>query len=311
MVDAHPDIAMVPEIGWLADCYERRVRLTDDGMITGAFVDHLLERGSLGRYSQLPLTAADVRALGWTERSVHYAEALGAIFDAYARRAGKTLAGNKTVDLVRHVSALHELWPGAAIVHLIRDGRDVCLSANAWRRAPRLAAEFPTWPEDPVGTAALWWAWQVRLGREAGALVSPGRYMEIHYERLVSEPALELGRLCAASGFDYDPAMPKFHEGRTIESSPHDLDAKHAWRPPTPGLRDWRRSMRPDEVSRFEAVAGDVLAECGYEVTTTADPQERDALVPRALAGRVLPPDWLPHGAGGHTLHEELGTRKG
>ena len=33
---------------------------------------------------------------------------------------------------------------------------------------------------------------------------------------------------------------------------------------PTPGLRDWRRDMAPEHAARFEALAGDALAELGY-----------------------------------------------
>ncbi len=35
--------------------------------------------------------------------------------------------------------------------------------------------------------------------------------------------------------------------------------------PATPGSRDWRRQMSPASVERFEAIAGDLLAELGYE----------------------------------------------
>ncbi|HEX3318814.1 MAG TPA: hypothetical protein VHR88_12380 [Solirubrobacteraceae bacterium] len=33
---------------------------------------------------------------------------------------------------------------------------------------------------------------------------------------------------------------------------------------PTPGLRDWRRDLETVDAARFEAVAGDALAELGY-----------------------------------------------
>jgi hypothetical protein len=56
--------------------------------------------------------------------------------------------------------------------------------------------------------------------------------------------------------------MLRFHEGRTrMEGG---LDAKNAWLPITPGLRDWRVQMTAAEVERFEAVVGDLLDELGY-----------------------------------------------
>src|SRR5438445_13625155 len=75
-------------------------------------------------------------------------------------------------------------------------------------------------------------------------------------------PAEEVGRLCAFLGVPDDEAMLRFHEGRTAAAS--DRDAKHAWRPITPGLRDWRKRMPAADVERFEAAAGGLLDELGY-----------------------------------------------
>src|SRR5260370_4121670 len=56
--------------------------------------------------------------------------------------------------------------------------------------------------------------------------------------------------------------MLRYQEGLT-KSDPG-LDAKHAWIPITPGLRNWRSQMPTEDVERFEAAAGDLLDELGY-----------------------------------------------
>src|SRR5262249_13767425 len=159
-------------------------------------------------------------------------------FDRYGASVGKRLVANKTVDYALSIPILHQLWPESRFVHLIRDGRDVCLSAMHWRRASRLAELFTTWTEDPAGTSALWWEWHVRKAREDGRPLGGHLYYEIRYEALVAQPEAELQRLCAFLGVPYDERMSRFHEGRGREET--GLDAKHAWAPPTSGLRDWR-----------------------------------------------------------------------
>src|SRR5262249_13177100 len=69
-------------------------------------------------------------------------------------------------------------------------------------------------------------------------------------------------RLCEFLGVLYDGAMLRFHEGRTRNEP--GLDAKNAWRPITPGLRNWRTQMPPEDAERFEAVAGELLDELAY-----------------------------------------------
>jgi hypothetical protein len=51
--------------------------------------------------------------------------------------------------------------------------------------------------------------------------------------------------------------------------------------PPTKGLRDWRTQMSREDVALFEALAGDLLVDLGYERAV-----ERPTLGQRARAAR-------------------------
>src|SRR5262249_55446059 len=136
---------------------------------------------------------------------VAYSSFVSGLFDHYGEIHGKPLAGDKTPDYARNLPTLHALWPEAKFIHLIRDRRDVCLSAVNWKRkAARLASLFTTWGEESVATAAAWWEWHVRLAREGGLPLGPERYCEVRYEALVERPAEECARLCAFLGVPYD-----------------------------------------------------------------------------------------------------------
>jgi hypothetical protein len=147
-------------------------------------------------------------------------------------------------------------------VHLIRDGRDVCLSALSWPSAERSLGRYPTWREDPISTAAFWWKRKVRAGREGGQPLAPRLYREVRYEALVSDPARECAALCRFIGVPFDEAMVRFP--RRATSGDADFDRAHPWLPITAGLRDWRTQMPAEAVERFEALAGDLLGELGY-----------------------------------------------
>src|SRR3712207_490138 len=148
---------------------------------------------------------------------------------------------------------------------------DVC-SSDLWKKADRTAGRFATWEEDPVSTTALWWKWNATLGREDGAPLGSDLYHEVRYEALVSEPAKECEKLCSFLDLPYDDAMLRFHEGR--ERVEPGRSAKSAWLRVTPGLRDWRTQMCTADVERFEAAAGDLLEELGYERAFPHPPEE-------------------------------------
>jgi hypothetical protein len=88
--------------------------------------------------------------------------------------------------------------------------------------------------------------------------LEPDLYYELRYESLVAHPVQECSNLCAFLGVPYDEAMLHFHEGRTGQ------EGEIAWRPITPGLRDWSAQMPAEAMGRFEAAAGDLLDELGY-----------------------------------------------
>src|ERR671911_14072 len=228
--------------------------------------------------------------------AVPYPTFLNRVFGLYGKINNKPLVGNKTSGYVRRIPALHALWPKAKFVHIIRDGRDVCLSVLNWKKAERTAGRYASWEEDPVSTTALWWERKVRKGREDGAALGPGLYHEMHYEALVEDPQRECERLCEFLGVPYYDAMIRFHEGR--ERVEPGRGAKSAWLRVTSGLRDWRTEMCTGDVECFEAAAGDLLEELGYERAVPNPSSEaleqaariREAFTREALASGDQPP---------------------
>jgi hypothetical protein len=303
LLDAHPQLAVIDETRWIDRWFAERKGVTPEGFATRALVSNLFE---LPRFVQLGIRREELETLVDGGRSVPYPSFVSGIFDLYGASQGKALVGDKTPRYLRSIPLLHEFFPTAKFVHLIRDGRSTCLSVLNWQKAAKLARTFPTWNEEPVATAALWWEWQVRLGREAGSSLGSSLYREVRYEALVDDPAGSCRELCAFLGLHYDEAMLRFHEGRMRDDA--GLDAKKAWLPPTSGLRDWGSEMSRDEIERFEAAGGGLLDELGYPRAVThpstdaasAAIEIRDAFTRELRArGRRLPKTWaVPTGSG-------------
>ena len=267
LADAHPVLAVTHGTRWIVRLYQDGAGLTDDGRVTRQFIEQLIAHP---RFKTMAMNVPDVQRLHASRPGAPYAEFVTALFDLYGMRRGKRYVGDRSPEYVRSVPLLHDLWPAARFVHIIRDGRDVWLSVADWQKG---ATHLPTWGADPVSTTAVWWERNVRLAREAGAALGPQLYHELRYESLVADPVAECTRLCQFLGFPFDDRMLRFHEGRTRDLP--GLDAKKSWRPVTAGLRDWRSQMSLDEVGRFEAVAGGLLDELGYPRAATALRQDQ------------------------------------
>jgi hypothetical protein len=237
IVDAHPDIAIIPQTRWIPRWFDKRRGLTPEGVVTRQLVEELL---GYDKFAKLKIRREELENLIGYSEPIPYSDFVAGFFDLYGQRQGKRLVGDKTPRYARSIRTLHALWPRAKFVHIIHDGRDVCLSVLDWEYADRGPARFASWSEDPVTTVALWWELYLHLGREAGASLDPGLYREVPYE----------------------DAMLDFRKRR--ERTQPGLDAKKARQPVTSGLEDWRSQMTAGDVERFEAAVGDLLDELGY-----------------------------------------------
>ena len=190
------------------------------------------------------------------------AEALAAIYEAYADAAGKPRWGDKTPMYMRHLALLDELFSDAQYVHLIRDGRDTALS---FLQMPE-GTFTRTWahPRTPAQFACLWRK-EVAEARALGRRVGAMRYHEVRYEALVADPDTTVRGICAFAAIEFEPAMLDYAGAVDVSSKPHQ---QRLLAPPTTGVRSWRDDMAAADVAAFEAIAGDLLRELEYDVAS-------------------------------------------
>jgi hypothetical protein len=271
MLDAHPELTVPPETHFVPDLIKAaRERGADAERLHAAVVSHrtwgdfaldsdeLLER----------LRAIDPNDPG---------EAVRAFFDLYAERAGKPRWGDKTPAYMLAIRRIGRALQEARFVHLIRDGRDVALSQTA-----RGINEQP-----PVREQAERWQGRIRKARDQAAELGADRYRELRYEDLVREPEAALRAVCGLCDLPFDTAMLTYHEraAERLEEMAGELPAvgahaaqpagyrlaNHAptTKPPDPAkLEKWRREMPAPDLAAYEEVAGEMLAELGYEVSS-------------------------------------------
>lgn len=269
ILDAHPEIAIPPETGFL----------TIGATLKGKG-DKLRERffhavtnypESSPAWPDFEISAEEFRSALEEIAPFDISEGFRAFYRLYAARFGKSRWGDKTPIYCLSIDAIRRVLPEARFIHIIRDGRDVALSLRKmW---------FSPGPE--METQAAYWRQYIEAGRQSG-LGRPD-YLEIRYEHLIANTTETLERVCDFLDLEFDVSMLSFHtrtperlkehkgrmtgSGVMVTQEQRVRQQERTTQPPDVSRLDvWKREMTAEERNKFESVAGDLLAGLGYEV---------------------------------------------
>lgn len=168
----------------------------------------------------------------------------------------------KTPHNLVHTAYLGRLFPQARFLHVIRDGRAV-VSSLLQQRWIDPGTGKPVWYCADARSAARYWH-DVVAGVRQQATAVPGRYLEVRYERLVTEPRAVMVEVLAFLGESWHPAVLRHHEGDLAVSSRESSTDAVRSAVNTAALDKWRSTLDEQQLSGVREVAGSLLDDLGY-----------------------------------------------
>ena len=270
MLDSHPQLTIPPETHFVPELI--------DAIEAGAGPEQAVEvMQAVRQWGDLHIEPAEAIERFRALDDFNPGDALRAFYAIYAERQGKPRWGEKTPAYVRSMRKIEKALPEARFIHVIRDGRDVALSR--WKRT------LGDGEKAPAGQVAEGLQRRIRRAQKQGQRL--GHYLELRYEDLVTDTEPNLRRIAEFLELDWDPVMLRFYEraaDRMAEMA-RDLPASegkptrpgdermqaHAMtqKPPDPSaMYRWKERMSAEDVAAFDAEAGELLSDLGYEVGT-------------------------------------------
>lgn len=246
MLNRHPAIAVCRETDFYHYVYKRRHRFGDLNDLRNR---RRLVREYLGiqriQRMRLDLQALETRLL---QDGTSYPAFFAALLRFYAETHGKQRCGEKTPEHALFTETLCEWYPDAAIIHVVRDPRDVVASLR----------HLPWAPNNAIGNARLWFTRNLAARRSRHR----PQYLLVRYEELVTQPEGELRRICAFLGEDYSPAMLVPNWDPTADR-PWFQRAEQSVT--TARIGTWRTELSEADVALVEWVLGAHMKTFGYE----------------------------------------------
>jgi hypothetical protein len=275
ILDSHPDLTVGPELDFLEppdlgshvlECCRllaagdprvagRGVQTADPRFQPGVQFVKQCHRFGVDRKSLVAEIGEAVRAAGAEPTSFEQRCAVvDRIGELRRRRCGTRRWGIKIQRSILRGQDFARVWPGCALVHVIRDGRDVAAShvrGGRW------------WAHRDVETAARAWLEVVDGAPEAPTVV---------YERLVADPRATLETLLAELDLPWsDAVLAHTAVGHSLVAHPHEHPSADEVRRPVhaEAVGRYRRDLAPAEIHAFEAIAGHALERLGYPLAAS------------------------------------------
>ncbi len=222
--------------------------------------------------------------------------AIDYFMDKDSAASGKRIVGDKSPLHTDHVDEIHGLYPGAKVIHIYRDGRDVAVSLmhHFWRLSKDRGGIFDLDPEelekrdaygaDPEGflasgnsiftgerlrQMAVRWSRRVAKASGDGRKLFGEGFFQLSYEDLLTEPEKNLKAMFQLLGASSDDATVS----RCVEKNSFEKlarrkagseDSASFFRKGVAG--DWRGVFNEDDRRIYAEVAGGALREMGYSL---------------------------------------------
>ena len=282
-----------------------------EGIFFGRGVDLGARRGLLAPTSLYGALADSEYLRAWVERSVwtsgddadrHLRSLTRMAIEHFLTEklasSGKRIVGDKTPfvteECLREISSI---LPEAKVIHIIRDGRDIAVSAmhHLWNHATDAGGHLQVKPEELAkrdryrenprayleGGESIFdgerlrkgfaegWSRMCTRAVEEGPILLGENYTEVRYEDLLERPAAEMGRLLSFLGVeDSEETVQRCIEATSFERLSKgrkrgEEDSSSFLRKGIAG--DWKNVFTEEDKKIFKQAAGELLIELGYE----------------------------------------------
>jgi hypothetical protein len=269
MLDAHPELAIPPETQFIP----LAARNCESSRDPSKSFERTLTSHLHWQDFHIPRELFRERVNGIVP--FRLGDALRTFYRIYAERFGKRRWGDKTPRYVLDMELIQRLLPEVHFIHVLRDGRDVALSVIRERKRPSFS---PQAMSDAIRKGAEHWVGKITEARRQADILR--FYREVRYEDLVLDSESTLKGICEFIELPWNDVMLEYYktaEQRLAElvtfnprkvKSIEEHRARHSLTrraPDASRIGRWKKEMNNSDRQTFEAIAGAILSELGYE----------------------------------------------
>lgn len=182
---------------------------------------------------------------------------LNALYSLYASQNGKLRWGDKTPIYASYVDIIHNIFPQAKFIHILRDPFDAGISLLEKYEKEEFHID--------IYFAARNWVRRINDITASFKKLPPELYYELRYEDLVKQSAVKLREVCEFLGETYEPSMLNQHLLAQDRIAPDSRFFANVRKPiNTDSIGRGRRELKPQDRRLIQYVCGSLMGRIGY-----------------------------------------------
>jgi hypothetical protein len=249
LLASHSQLAMTRRTNLWKHFYLQYGDLSDP-----ANLDRCLE--TMSRYKRLRVLHVDFRAMrrDFVAGPPSYPRLFALLEEQYAARLGRPRWGDKSLHTECWTEPILASYPGARILHMVRDPRDRYASSHTrWKR------------RGGIGAGMAEWQCSARLAAENAARF-PSRYLVVRYEDLVADPEATVRAICHFVDAPFELAMLAMGGAPRLldQGSNSSYGRREAGVIATDSIGRYRSVLSEREIAFAQQRACDEMQEFGY-----------------------------------------------
>ena len=181
------------------------------------------------------------------------------VLEQWAARHGKKRWGEKTPGNLFYADIIHQMFPHARFIHLVRDPRAGVSSMM----------NTPFFPKDIVFNAFSRHKFMTQGRAILEKYVPEEQRILMRYEDLVRDPEIVIRRLCDFLEEPFEPGMMTFYResDRFMKEEAATTFNKAATKPISPDMLDkWKNKLQPSDIAQIQFICKQEMDEFGYSM---------------------------------------------
>lgn len=250
LLASHPKIAMTRRTNLWTHFYGQYGDLADPGNL-----DRCLD--VMMRYKRLLKLQPDPDRLRreFDAGDPTYARLFALLESQFAERLGRPRWGDKSLNTERYAEHIFEAYPGARMLHMMRDPRD------------RYASSLTRWSvrRGGIGAGTAEWLSSAHLATRNQRRF-PDRYRIVRYETLATRPDATLREICRFIDEEFAPEMLSMDGAPTFRAK--GSNSSYGQRDPgvisTESIGRFRQVLSPRQIAFTQMIAREEMEAFGY-----------------------------------------------